>query len=235
MRVLLPLLVWLGATPARTGASERPDVGALARAAPLVVRGVVVAIEPHAPFGNLKLRQATVRVTRTLKGAPRDSVTFLFGVGDASACPGCPRPKLGQDGVWVLTSPPSMIADYVIFDPLAMAPPASEPKVVARLKTPPCPERAAGRCSEPGWLCAYPEAMCTCATACPGGADHPGPLPASWVCRPPACATARVGEPCVPGLRCEGCWGTFPMVCESGQWRAVHIPPPPAHAPAPQP
>lgn len=237
MHVLLPVLVLLGAAPPRNGEAARFErVGALARSAPLVVRGVVVAVEAHAPFGGLSLRQATLRVTRTLKGAPRDSVTFVFGVGDAQSCPGCPRPRLGQDGVWVLMSPSSRFAEFALFDPLAMAPPAAEPVVLARLATPPCPERAQGRCAELGWQCAYPEVLCSCEPACGGGlayvSDH---VPSSWVCRPHACATARPGEACVGDAKCEGCWG-FPFVCDAGRWRLIEISAPPAAAvPRPQP
>lgn len=205
------------------------DVAAQLATAELVVRGVVTRIETvdlKRPSGvDPEVRRATLEVTRTLKGPTRKTLSFLFVNSTADAYAGYPKPKLQQDGVWLL-SRDGQTREFSVFDASAAQPANKEDALRELLKK--CPTTASGRCETVGWQCPYEATLCSCEAACPGGINKPRDTFGRWICRPNACSTAVNGASCTPeGTQCEGCWGTFPVRCEQGRWKIHNIAPPP--------
>lgn len=199
-----------------------------------VVRGVVTKVDAKTglPADDAQWRRAVVDVKQTLKGPAAKTAQFVFIGSTSTGYEDAPKVKPGQDAVWILTRGTGAVRELMVLSDFDVQPASAVSDVKALLARAACPAKPAGACTSEGAVCPGADTTCTCEGACGGGhAPEPGTVrTTSWVCRPTACATAKVGAACAPdGLACVGCWGTTPWTCVQGKWRYHRVSPPPAH------
>ena len=211
------------------------DVTDVLTEAELVVSGKVtkVVTPPATLFDDPgpQWRRATVKVLRVLKGHPQPgTVSFIFIGSSTDGNEEAPKVKVGQSGVWLLTRGSGQVRELMMLSSFDSQPPEAEAYLKELLAEKPCPTSPRGTCPTEGAVCPGRGVLCSCESACGGGAPPPNDsvAPLGWVCRPTACSSAVAGGKCAPdGMACMGCWGQNTSVCEKGRWRFPRISPPP--------
>lgn len=199
-----------------------------------VIRGVVTQVDAKTGLAEdeAQWRRALVSVKQTLKGPAVKSVRVFFIGSTSSAYDYAPKLTVGQEAVFLLTRGTGAMRELTVLSDFDVQPVSAVSDLKTMLAGAACPAKPSGACTTEGAVCPGAETTCTCEAACGGGhAPPPGTVrTTSWVCRPTACASAKVGAACAPdGLACAGCWGTTPWTCVKGTWRYRRIAPPPAH------
>lgn len=196
----------------------------------VVVRGEVTALADAtvttAPGAHW--RRATVKVKRVLKGVDTSELSFIFAGSTAKDFAAMPKPKVGQEAIWLLLRGPARGANLQLISAEQVQPVSAEATLAKKLAALNCPAQEGKTCKLTGEVCSSEESVCSCDRPCTGGAYIPtDQMPSTWRCQPAACTSAEAGASCPKdGLACNVCFGAA-FTCESGKWVQHELSPPP--------